>query len=338
MYGWALIFLLVIIVIVIVLVVVIAVTSEDSIHQMCHPKLYQAKFHETAFPPITRKKRYYERVRKGYKTMKGSSIAIMGLAYNLGTDMSKMLVKRLYHLVKPWRHHCIILYAADSQDDTYSIIQEEAEKYNLNVCLPTCHPNKEGLKRIDKMVVLRNICLDYLKDSGYEPEYAMFIDCDLTGPISIDGIAHSISYMDLDVDNRQRYIHKYNKYSNFDAMFANGMVNYLVFNCSIPGIGWTYYDGLAFESMPSHRQKLAAGFTIAAKRGENPIRVQAAFGGAGIYKYKVLKKYSYKFGKRCEHTSIHEPMFHDGYQLAINPSLILLSGIQGEGAHKAPKK
>ena len=317
--------ILFIIFLLVLLLIFIPMQSEKTIHQILYPHYYQDRFPEKEFPPVANRYDYYERVREGYDEMKNSKIAILGLAYNLGEERTHTLMKRLSFLTKKFKDYRIIIYGADSDDYTFDILAAYM-KFNPKIILPTRKIDKTGLNRIQKMCKLRNYVSKVLIQNDFEPDYVLFQDCDLASALSIDGIANSVSYM-------------HGKDREYDAIFANGVVNEFIFKWHLPFIGYFYYDSFAFLEDPENPVP-GGNKSIYYGRGEKPIPVKSAFGGAALYRYKVFKKFKYDETKvnMCEHISFNRQIYRAGYNLAINPSFLLISGRQGERFHKTSGK
>lgn len=323
--------ILIICVLIVVLVLILVYYqsyNENTIHQIFYADYYKDVFPEEEFPPVERDFEYHRRVKNGYLTMKKKSIAILGLAYNLGEENTHKLIKRLNYLTKKWKDYRIIIYAADSTDLTFPILKNYG-KYNKRIILPTETFNKDGLNRIEKMSCLRNILRNNLLKLEFIPDYVMLQDCDLASGISIDGIAHSISYL---LPNKNF------KKSSTDVIFANGIINEFLIDCHLPYIGYFYYDAFAYIEDPRNSNApLIKNMVL--RRGEELVPVISAFGGMAIYKYNVFKRFQYDIQSyECEHINLHKKMYKAGYRLAINPSLLLISGRQGETFHKSVEK
>lgn len=303
-------FIICIIIIIILLIVVIKLLhkNETTLHSILYPSMYQVKFAEENFK--TMNKSYYHKTDLGYKLMKDKSMTMVGLAYNIG-QKAPMLLKRLIYLKTYWKDFKCIIYCYDSTDNTYNYFKEQDYDWLI---LPTkIINNKKNLKRFIRMSKLRNLCLEYLTG---EEDYVMVTDYDLEGPISLDGIANSIYYLEND---------------NYDVITANGLFSF-IFSFYNNLIGWRYYDPLAVKELNGYRPHLNPFYSYNFHRGDSPYQVISAFGGAAIYKSKLFneKKYNYPEDENeCEHVLLHEQMHNDGYKIAINPSMILLSGIQG---------
>lgn len=281
------------------------VKHKCTLHQLCYPYLYKDSFKDDYFQPVVNAKEYWNRVRKGYKKMKTSKISIVGLAYNLGKKKTEMLIKRLKILSKHFKDYRVVIYCIDSQDDTYYLLK----KSGLKISIPKKKLDKNNLSRVQKMSKLRNICKKHLQELNFNSDYVLLQDCDMASALSLDGLANTMSYMD-----------------EYDALFANGVNNNFIFNSFIPYLGFTYYDTFAYKS--NKHNNLNVG------RGYPPFKVKSAFGGAGIYKYNLYNKFNYdqKEKYKCEHVTFHNQM--KKYNLGINPSLLLFSGMQGESNHK----
>ena len=296
----------------IIFLVFFIIQQESTLHQFMYPQLYRNKFKDSYFPPLTNQKEYWSRVRKGYKIMERSKLAVIGLAYNLGEEKTHKLIRRMKYLTEHFGDYRIIIYYIDSEDDTYYILDNS----DLKIEIPLKRIDKRGLTRVQKMSKLRNICKRRLEKIDFDPDYVIIQDCDLASAMSLDGIANSLSYM-----------------NEYDALFANGLNNNFIFNWHIPYLSFTYYDTFAYKSEGGGMDGDKA---VTFGRGYSPFRVKSAFGGAGIYKYEVLKKFKYdeKHPSMCEHVNLHFQMHKKGYKLGINPSFLLFSGMQGESTHK----
>jgi hypothetical protein len=296
--------------------------DESTLHQLFYPQYYKDTFAEEEFPPLINEGQYHRRVKEGYEILKNSNLAILGLAYNLGEEKTHRLMRRLSKLTKKCKDYRIFIYCIDSTDDTYKILSNYA-KINPKIILPETKFDKTGLNRIQKMSKLRNILRDeavsYSKSQKHHFDYAIMQDCDLASALSLDGFAHSLSYLKKD----------------YDVVFANGIINEFMFNFHFPFLGYFYYDSFAFREDPDY-PIIGGNKAISKGRGDDPISVKSAFGGAAIYKFFLLKKFRYseKNKYECEHVSLNKQIYNSGYYLGINPSFLLISGRQGENNHK----
>lgn len=302
----------VLIILTIIWLVYFSISEGKSYHQMFYPEYYTDPFPEDKFPPINPSK-YRKKVKEGYSIMKTKKLAVLGLAYNLGEEGTHKFMKRLMSLVRDWKDYQLVIYAADSSDCTFEILK--SYQRGKRIILPEEQFDKTGLTRIQKMSRLRNIVK---KNITLKADYVLFQDCDLASPISQDGLAHSVAYM-----------------KKYDAIFANGIANEFIFNFQFPYLGYFGYDIFAYLEDPENPNKFMTEKMIL-RRGEPLHSVISAFGGAALYKYSVYSKYSYDENKKyeCEHVTLHKKMYKNGSRLAINPSLIIISGRQGEHNNK----
>lgn len=153
---------------------------------------------------------------------------------------------------------------------------------------------------------------------------------DLSGPISVDGLATCFSYV------------------NWHAMSAMGLVSKPLSK----GTRLSYYDSLAyvpFGGYPSDNSYLSTlyqfvmsvvklfryhtikTFTKAVPdREEKPQLVSSGFAGCCLYRIEPFisaPDISYS-GEHCEHVTLHLRMIEHGYnQIYINPAFLLLHSI-----------
>lgn len=305
--------IIIIVIIIIVLIIWYLSVERKSIHELLNKNLYSTKFKESMFKVNNEK--YEEYKNKGYEIMKKKKISFIGMAYNIDNRVKKLL-KKCEILRNGWLDAHFVIYCYDSTDNTYKYLNENKPDW---LTLPTdIIPNAKKMKRMERMSHLRNLCLKYIRN---DDDYVMVVDWDLKGNISLDGIANSITYL----ENNQ-----------FDVLSANGLSNVIGFNMYDNFIGYHYYDLLAVKTLDDYRPDgNIKNITYVAnrdnyRRGDDPIQVKSAFGGACLYKAELLRKYKYSPEiDECEHVVIHEQMHNDGYKIGINPSFILLSGIQG---------
>lgn len=306
---WQQLILLTLIIIIIILIIFLYCTvNEITPHQILFSNNYGYKFNEELFQ--CSESDYLHKVKSGYDIMQQKSLTIVGLAYNIGPKV-KMLVKRLQHIKQYWQDFNCVIYCYDSTDDTYNYLKE----LNLSwIILPTeILPDKKNLKRLVRMARLRNLCLKYV--TGHE-DYVMVLDYDLAGPISIDGIANSIYYMQNE---------------DYGVMSSNGVFAYL-FSIYDDKLGWKYYDPLAVKELNGYRPHKNIAYRYDFRRGQPPYQVISGFGGAALYQSKLFNQDKYIYPedeKECEHVLLHEKMYQAGYKIGINPSMILISGVQG---------
>lgn len=307
-------------IIIIIISIFITITTFNKSHsEIVHPSLYKVKFKEDFFPCQRDIKSYNKRKRKGYELMMNKRIAIAGLGYNIGYKKAKLLYQRLEYIGQHFKSCDILYYGDESTDGSCDYLRRLTSntKYCNWIFIDKKTPKCKS-ERFLRMAQLRNNYLDYFK-KYCNHDYLMIVDFDLNGPISLDGIADSIYYID---------------HGDADVIFANGIYSNGT-SLNVSWLGWTYYDTLATVKIDTTKELdqkwYVGGQRIDKSRGHDLIPVISGFAGAGIYKAEIFDNNYYHpmEPNACEHITLHQLMYEDGYKLAINPSLLLLSGIQG---------
>lgn len=256
-------------------------------------------------------------IDEGFKYMKTQNIIFTGLARNIEKvfDHVKQKYEFLGSLFKDYK---IVIVENDSNDKTRKLLLDW-KKSNDKVVILGCGFNKNecimktkmfssfeaGNERIDKMVMIRNIYIDFIKHLS--SDYVAIVDFDIHGSIYADGIAHSFYY--------------FSKNDSIDAIGANAINNFHN----------TYYDPFALVELNqklgfnNYKEKMKHDFYIANnydyKMGHPLIPVRSCFAGFAIYKLNSIRNRRYnntpkeKLG--CEHI-----YFNDGLNMFMNPSML----------------
>lgn len=325
-------FLLGIIIVVIIVIIIVAVIlefNETTIHQRLNEEMYGVEFNENWFPPVKNSIKYFGEVKSGKEISNKKSVIIAGLAYNLGRSNSYRLMKRLDLIAKNFKTTTVLIYAADSPDDTIKWISEEFVrcKYITKLVLPKKVINIKTCKtRFSKMTRLRNGLIDEVRK--LTGDYVLFMDYDMEGSISNDGLNHAIFYLE--------------KEDGYDVMGANGLVNLTGLHLILYHFGYNMYDQLA--AIELNGNPLTSLTTFTKSRGDDVFPIKSCFGGITIYKKHLIDKYNYMMENKegetceqdqvCEHWVFNKQIHNAGYKLAIDPNFILIAGRQGEGMHK----
>lgn len=312
---WIILLIIIVIILIIILICQVHYEHIKTPHEIFHPSLYSTKFNENLFvPKLEVQSSYNKKVSEGYNIMKESKISFIGLAYNIGGKVHK-LIKKCQRLREKWGDAQCVIYCYDSTDETYNILNQNKPDWLI---LPTdLIEGKSKMRRLIRMAHLRNLCLKYIRP---DDDYVMIVDWDLSGPISIDGIADSTYY-----------IHHH----HYDVLCANGLLTFLGLNMHTVAGGWWYYDPFAVKFLNgkrAHEDKVKRFTDLVYMRGEEPVEVISGFGGAALYRAELFTQDKYSYDTtidECEHVVIHEKMYKDQNKIGINPSLILLSGVQG---------
>jgi len=223
---------------------------------------------------------------------------------------------------------------SDSSDRTLEILQENANlnskfTYTTLGFLETEFPN-----RIERIRFARNSYVQTVRQilqEGHILDYVLVLDMDGMNPkISIESLE---SNFQLEV--------------NWDACFANqrhGYYDLYALNCD----GWVDTDifkeiELKLASIRKHlgkpgpvkeflfqnrvRNEVIYKNMRILRKNDNPILVNSAFGGAGLYKAHLFKIADYSVHRDhreliCEHKDFHQALTSTGAKLYINPRFI----------------
>ena len=292
--------------------------GQKTIDELVRPDRYKLRFPEAAFPPRKgRQARYLAQVEAGRERQAHSSLTIVTLLHNR-LDLALYLRARCEAVLNGFRSGRVLVLCDDSTDGTAEVIADWARaRPDLVVNVPAPKP-EPGVSGFARMAQLRNALLEQLET---EPatDFVAAMDGDLAGPVSLEGLAHSIALL---ADPRGP-----------DAVAALGINNWVGLPVLIPFVGYGYYDPIAFREQSWERQlsDAAIRYRLAGlKRADEPLRVKSAFAGLVLYRAKSVRGLRYDRAARdCEHVGFHRALAERGGSLVLNPSLMLLAGRQG---------
>jgi len=187
-------------------------------------------------------------------------------------------------------------------------------------------------QRIEKMVKLRNIYLDYVKKFFPNFDYTIIWDLDIIGMVYLDGIQNSIYHLEKDKKDKYKDKYKYDEDDkDIDAICAYGIYRW-------GGVS-LYYDTYAHISNNSNSKEfhisnklshdIKTGLSVKYPRGTPPIKVKSCFSGFTIYKTRSLLGDHIKYDMtpeisnnlECEHVRLHKKL---NGEMCMNPSMINL--------------
>jgi hypothetical protein len=288
------------------------------------PGRYKLRFPEAAFVPRKgRQVRYLEQVTHGHDAAAQSSLTIMTLLHNR-VDLALYLRARCEAILKGFRGGRVLVVCDDSTDGTERVIADWARSRPdlvKSVQAPRLEPGLSGFAR---MAHLRNALCERL-DAEPLTDYVAAIDGDLEGPVSLDGLAHSVALL-AEPDGP-------------DGVAALGINNWVGLPVLMPFLGYGYYDPIAFREAVWERRSSDAAirYRLAGlRRGDEPLRVKSAFAGLALYRAELIRGLRYdEATDDCEHVSFHRALAARGGRLVLNPSLMLLAGRQGHHQTKS---
>jgi hypothetical protein len=298
--------------------------GDKTIDELVRPGRYKLRFPEAAFLPRKGQQvRYLAQVDVGREQASQRSISIVTLLHNR-VDLALYLRARCDAVLNRFRSGRVLVLCDDSTDGTERVIDEWARARPgvvVNVPAPRLEPAVSGFAR---MARLRNALFERL-DAEPMTDVVAVIDGDLEGPISLDGLAHSVALL--------------SEPRGPDGVAALGINNWVGLPLLMPFLGYGYYDPIAFREDTWERRSSDAAirYRLAGlRRGDDPLQVKSAFAGLALYRGERVRGLRYDESTRdCEHVSFHRALAERGGQLVLNPSLMLLAGRQGHHQTKS---
>jgi len=290
--------------------------GEVTADQLSRPQRYGIEFAEDRFlPRKSRQADYLRTCDAGREAAARSTVAIGVLIHNR-IDLARLLRARLEALAALFREARIYILGEDSTDGTEEVLRDWArESPELVRCVPPVKTSRRGVARI---AALRNVLLEAI-EADEPTDFIAMLDGDMEGPISLDGVAHTFAMLDSDID--------------LSAVAAFGVNNWVGLDATVPFVGYSYYDPLAFREHRWERTSSDAAIRWRlrkVRRGDPLIPVKSAFAGCAIYRSRAIRGLRYELdGKDCEHVGFHRALAERGGRLSINPAMLLLAGKQG---------
>ena len=279
--------------------------------------------------PENLKENYDNAVKDGFNVSRTKKVVFAALVRDVEERMPE-IEKKVEKMGKMFADYRVLIVENDSKDGTRKYLLGWARR-NPRVTIlgcghnaPSCSIKKASAKtdghgvdrqRIQKMVDLRNIYLEEIKTNPElrNYDYAIFWDLDMIGSVYLDGVAHSMSYL----DNR----------TDVDVVCAYGIYRW--------GLLTLFYDtyALLHKGEPFHIDMktvhdIRKGLWEAKyDRGEDPVEVDSCFSGFAIYRVNsllpddVLYDMSPNNNLECEHVRLNIKIKG---KKTVNPSMINL--------------
>jgi hypothetical protein len=298
--------------------------GERTIDELLRPERYKLRFPEGAFEPRKgREARYVEQVARGRAAAARSSLTILTLLHDR-LDLALYLRARCELLLQGFGSGRVLVLCDDSTDGTERVIADWArERPGIVESVPVPRL-PSGLGSFARMARLRNVLCERLERLPATDLVAV-LDGDLEGPISLEGVAHSVDLL--------------TQTSGPDAVAALGINNWVGLPRLMPFLGYGYYDPIAFRERAWQREKADAAIRLrlsGLRRGDDPLPVNSAFAGLTLYRAACFRGLRYDpDATDCEHVTLHRALAERGARLVLNPALMLLAGRQGHHRVKA---
>lgn len=268
---------------------------------------------------------YYKYLELGKKFISDKNIVITGLTRNSSNYLYDN-IKSIYHLSQHCNSLNFFIYENDSTDNTTAILdnlkkeipQFNYQSENLQLQFFT-HKNTASLKSITRTQNLakhRNTCLNYIKEHHKDSDYVIVMDIDFE-LFSLDGIINSFGWLSDNVADA--IVGNSFELKHIVSQNSKNLWNYD--SWAYRGTWWEdlqkYVDAYGFDPM------IWFGFWQL-PLGSQPIKVNSAFGGIGIYKITDYISTIYD-GYDCEHVCFHKNLYNNipNYRLYLNPSQIM---------------
>lgn len=264
-----------------------------------------------------------ENVKRGFTVAKTKKVVFAALLRDK-EDRIPEIRKKVERMGKMFADYRVLIVENDSSDNTRDVLLQWTKEnkrvtilgcgYNAKQCSvasATTKTDGHGVdrSRIDKMSILRNIYLDEISKNYYNYDYAIIWDLDSIGSVYLDGVAHSMDYLD--------------KNKTVDLVCAYGIYNY--------GLFTFFYDTFAFSlkgesthiNMKMPHDIRTGLWEVKYNRGDDPVEVDSCFSGFSIYRVGSLSDARHELAPKdnieCEHVVLNRKL--KGKKV-MNPSMI----------------
>lgn len=256
----------------------------------------------------------------GRQTAKKSSVVVCGTLRDAASQLDS-IIKRVTSVTAMFENYLVLIVENDSVDDTRKRLLRWANNdpkvkiLGCGVNAPSCKMPKAKAKteghsvdaaRIEKMVHIRNVYMDYIHSNNVHADYILVWDLDIIGSLYTDGVANTISWMHF---NR-----------NIQAVCAYGVYRWMYTTLYYDTYAHVDLDDKKFDLSKKHLDDIKKGLKVRYSRGDPLVKVVSCFGGATVYRGDSIfgKRYFLSDNIECEHTSLCRQL--NG--VYVNPSMI----------------
>jgi hypothetical protein len=256
-----------------------------------------------------------------------SKVVICGLIRN-GESVIPHLKGKIKQISSQFKEYTVLVVENDSKDKTRALLLQWArENYrvkvlgcggvnskecNLNMKETIVHDN--SVYRIQKMVYLRNVYMDYLQQSEFDDyNFCIVMDMDLISNIYNDGL---VSTAQLFSDN-----------PTLNAVAANGVS----YNSLGPASVFIYYDPYAHRDVGNspfmkNINDMHSLLTRFYYLNDPIVKVDSAFSGFTVYRMNNFRKKKYILTQdengetECEHVGLNRQL----QSMVLNPKMLFV--------------
>jgi hypothetical protein len=258
-------------------------------------------FDELSYPPSAlTAARYHERCQTGAARMRDLTVAICGLARDLGPALPRTMAA-VTAIGELFKQCTVVIYENDSRDYTAAHLRNWADANPwIHVRTETLHskryPPIRDAERVNLMAHYRNQTHAMVLEHAPTADYVITLDLDI-GNYALRGLCNTFGWDD------------------WDAMASNGL-------CTVQG-RQVQYDAYAWRDT-GHPQPMTA-HTINHRQypvGTDLVPVLSAFGGMAVYRGDLYRVHRYEANGDCEHVAFHRHfprMFVNPSQLVVYP-------------------
>jgi glycosyltransferase involved in cell wall biosynthesis len=245
-------------------------------------------------------------------------IVICGTARNIEGKLEDS-IKDLYRAFSSFKQVKFLICESFSTDQTLL----ELDKLKIEVpnfdYFSDSEIDKNEWRRTVRIASARNELQKKIRDEYENYDYVAMVD--------LDGVNRDLN---------KKSVESIWQFDFWDAVFANQPLRYYdIWALRAKGWNegdcWNEYQNLLkiLPSKEAHRIAVTSKMKSISEKSQ-PIRVESAFGGLGIYRTSVFLESLYlgmddEGNEICEHIHFHETLSKKGYQLFIMPSLVNLN-------------
>lgn len=279
--------------------------------------------------PENLKSSYSSAVKNGFNVSKTKRVVFAALVRDIEDRMPE-IEKKVEKMGKMFEDYRVLIVENDSKDGTRNYLLGWAKRnpkvtilgcgHNATSCsIKTAVEKTDGhgvdRRRISKMVDLRNIYLKEIKENQElrEYDYAVFWDLDMVGSVYMDGVAHSMNYLE--------------RRSDIDVVCAYGIYRWGLLTLFYDTYALLHKDEKFHIDMKTVHDIRKGLWESKYDRGEEPVEVDSCFSGFAIYRVNsllpdnVVYDMSPENNLECEHVRLNIKI--KGGKV-FNPSMINL--------------
>lgn len=253
-----------------------------------------------------------------HKSPTESRIVVCGTARNLEKKIENV-VQDLIKSFAPFGEIHILICESFSTDRTLEKLNDIQSRLSNFTFIQDLRIEKTESRRTVRIASARNELQAKIR--------MMYQDFDYVAMLDLDGVNRDLT---------AKSVESIWKFHSWDVAFANQPFRYYDI-WALRAKNWNEVDCWkeyqillqTFPSRDAHRMAVKQKMKSISEKAE-PIAVQSAFGGLGIYRTSVFLDGHFlgmdKEGNEvCEHVHFHETLANKGYKLFIMPSLVNLN-------------